>query len=108
MSVKIKKNISAKRVIIGILQHAAAKMVNMQEVLVIQYLCAMNYRRNKKRFNRNVSNKKYSNKMYFKNFLHFTSLFIDYNNILVAVLSIYLIKHDQSKKNYHLFTTPAN
>ena len=33
---KIQKNISAKEAIFGILQYEAAKMVNMQEVLIIQ------------------------------------------------------------------------
>ena len=37
VSVKIQKNIvCAKKVIFGILQHVAAKMVNIQGVLVIQ------------------------------------------------------------------------
>ena len=36
VSVKIQKNISVKKGIFGILEYVAAKMVNMQEVLVIQ------------------------------------------------------------------------
>ena len=35
-SVKIQENVSAKKVVFAIMQKAAAKMVNKQEVLVIQ------------------------------------------------------------------------
>ena len=36
LSAKIQKNISAKKVLFGILQHVAAKMVNRQKVLMTQ------------------------------------------------------------------------
>ena len=36
VTVKIEKNICAKKVNFGILQNLAAKMVNLQDVLVIQ------------------------------------------------------------------------